>query len=269
MGIERVQQAGFGWRRDLPDSRDKLAAKHTEIFTPDTPLPSSVDLSPNFSPVRNQGNLGACTGFSHASAVEYLYRVDENPHLSTIYSPLFMYYMARELEGTIREDAGAYIRTGAKLLKNVGIAPENRHPYSDNYNRLTKQPTLTAQKEASRWRVGPYYRCKGVDELRRALANRFAVVGGFSCFNNMFTPDIDESGHIPMPGGALVGGHAVHFSGYDDGERRFRFKNSWSKGWGDNGYGTLPYQFIEMGLAADFWCYEKESDETVHPKRDA
>ena len=30
-------------------------------------------------------------------------------------------------------------------------------------------------------------------------------------------------------------------------------RNSWGTGWGDAGYGWLPYEYIHRGLAVDWW----------------
>ena len=30
-------------------------------------------------------------------------------------------------------------------------------------------------------------------------------------------------------------------------------RNSWGTGWGDKGYGWLPYEYVLKGLALDFW----------------
>ena len=30
-------------------------------------------------------------------------------------------------------------------------------------------------------------------------------------------------------------------------------RNSWGPGWGDQGYGWLPYEYVKQGLALDFW----------------
>jgi len=30
-------------------------------------------------------------------------------------------------------------------------------------------------------------------------------------------------------------------------------RNSWGTGWGEKGYGWLPYSYVEAGLAVDFW----------------
>ena len=51
-----------------------------------------------------------------------------------------------------------------------------------------------------------------------------------------------------------MGGHAVVAVGYDDTQGRFRIRNSWGAAWGQNGYFTMPYQYLlEENLSDDFW----------------
>jgi hypothetical protein len=42
-----------------------------------------------------------------------------------------------------------------------------------------------------------------------------------------------------------LGSHAVVVAGYDDRDGRFIIRNSWGRGWGDDGYGRLPYGYVD------------------------
>jgi C1A family cysteine protease len=85
---------------------------------------------------------------------------------------------------------------------------------------------------------------------------------GFPSFNNT-----DTLGGIPFPckGEQAQWGHAIVAAGYDDNKKiknttcntvttgALLIRNSWGTGWGDKGYGWLPYDYILVGLALDFW----------------
>ncbi len=44
----------------------------------------------------------------------------------------------------------------------------------------------------------------------------------------------------------------------DSGEKgAFRIANSWGTGWGEGGYGWLPYAYVTSGLADEFWSLFK------------
>jgi C1A family cysteine protease len=72
---------------------------------------------------------------------------------------------------------------------------------------------------------------------------------------------------IPYPtqGEKTVGGHAIVAAGCDDKMKiknstggakettgALLVRNSWSTGWGDKGYGWLPYEYVLKGLADDW-----------------
>jgi hypothetical protein len=88
---------GYGWVRDLPDTRDYLYA--APLFNFKKGLPPSIDLRSKCPPVYDQGQLGSCTGNAVAAAVEF----DQRKQRKKVFTPsrLFIYYNERAIEGTI------------------------------------------------------------------------------------------------------------------------------------------------------------------------
>jgi C1A family cysteine protease len=92
---------------------------------------------------------------------------------------------------------------------------------------------------------------------------------GFTVYSSI--SQADSNGEIPFPnaGEKVVGGHAVDAVGYDDGKvithglsgakttGALFIRNSWGTGWGDDGYGWLPYDYVLRGLAVDWWSILK------------
>jgi C1A family cysteine protease len=87
-------------------------------------LPSMVDLRPYMPPVYDQGRLGSCTGNAWAGLVQSLRRANRPKVADWVPSRLFIYYGERALEGHVRQDAGAAIADGAKVLTHSGVCPE-------------------------------------------------------------------------------------------------------------------------------------------------
>lgn len=254
---------GTGWLPEPEDPRDyKLAQLIPNLKASSTVTqPMFVDLQGQ-SAVRDQGQVGSCTGFATTAAVEYLRRKPLEDVYETLYSPLFVYYNARATIGEELMDEGAYVRDAVKSVANIGASRERDWMYYEEYRMFSTKPNDRAYKSAKSWKVGGYYRCNGLADVKKALAAGFPVVGGFICFSNMNTQTVWNTGIIPLPSGSIQGGHAVCFVGYDDVKRLVKFKNSWGTYWGDDGYGYLPYEFFERMFADDLWVLEGESEET-------
>jgi C1A family cysteine protease len=91
--------------------------------------------------------------------------------------------------------------------------------------------------------------------VKAFLAAGFVVAFGFSVpttlpadGNIAYRPTFD----------ALLGGQALLAVGYNDrwlsGSRgALLVRSSWGPQWGEQGYGWLPYAYVEEQLAIDFW----------------
>jgi C1A family cysteine protease len=241
----------YGWRPDLPDQRDKPYAAKMKAEAPKV-LPDLVDLRKDCPKVYDQGQLGSCT--ANAIAGAYQYNRKRQKQEDFVPSRLFIYYNERALEGTVASDAGAYIRDGIKVVGQYGAPPEELWPY--DISVFAKKPSADSFKMGKYFQAVQYFRVDHtrVDEIRGCLAAGFPIVFGFSVYSSI--EKAAKSGDIPMPAPdeALEGGHAVLAVGYDHGAKRIIFRNSWGTGWGDKGYGTLPYDYVtNANLADDFW----------------
>lgn len=247
--FHRAKPAGrYGWRPQLPDVRD-----HSLTVVHEDPLPSKVDLRPQCPPVVDQGQLGSCTANAIAGALGFDQIAQGLPVVPL--SRLFIYYGERVMEHTVRQDAGAMIRDGIKVVAKSGAPAESTWPY--DISRFTRRPSARAYLEAKAHRAVEYASpAQTFDAMRGTLASGRPIVIGFTVYESFESASVAATGLVPMPGWReqVLGGHAVLIVGYDDMAGRWIVRNSWGTGWGDGGYFHMPYAyFTDAGLSSDLW----------------
>ena len=247
----------FGWKPDVPDFRD------FKFSIPDLalkPVPEFFDLSSdkNQPPIYNQFNLGSCTAQAIAAAFHFE-RLDATQSPDFIPSRLFIYYNERVLEGTVKYDAGAYLRDGLKTLSKQGVCPESVWTY--DISKFAKKPTAKAYSQALKYNGIAYSRVgRNLNLFKRAIFERNLIVLGIAVYESFLTPEVASSGIVPIPlrSESLMGGHAICLVGYSDEKQSFIARNSWGTTWGKGGFFFLPYEFIENdNLSDDFWIITK------------
>lgn len=254
--IPRRQVARYGWKPDLPDARDLLYAAPLTALRK---LPPKVDLRKGCPPVYDQGHLGSCT--ANAIGAAFQFNQTKGGLKSFIPSRLFIYYNERDMEGTVNQDAGAFIRDGIKSVNKLGVCPEtlwdyDPSPYPPN-PRLTAKPTAKCYSEAKKHIAVQYARVPRTEQqMEGCLASGYPFVYGFTVYESFEASQVAKTGVVsmPKPTEEVIGGHAVLAVGYDRANRRFIVRNSWSTKWGMKGYFTMPYAYLlDANLSDDFW----------------
>ncbi len=268
-----------GWLADPPSERDftpahdavRSFAEGLDLLDPDrSRLPPRVDMSSEFLPPINQGPAGTCTAVSAVALFEYTCKLVHGKH--TRGSALFVYKVARNFMMRVG-DVGSHPRTAMKTLAVVGVCPEKYWPY--DLAALDREPPAFCYAVADDFRALRYYRLDSPDtrsdlllaRVRAHLAAGLPLMFGADLYSELDAGTQPGYLRFPGPRDSLVLRHAMVVVGYDDtlelscadpaiGRTRgaLRVRNSWGTGWGEGGYGWLPYDYVLRNLARDFWC---------------
>ncbi|MFT4031674.1 MAG: C1 family peptidase [Siphonobacter sp.] len=287
------EQHAMGWLMDSPDIRDytittpKVQALLDQV-TDFKPLKASktaavtlapkVDLRSYCSSIEDQGRIGSCTANAGAGLLEYFEKRSTGGYLDA--SRIFLYKVTRNLLHWTG-DTGAYLRSTMKAMATFGVCPEEYCPYSDVTTGTPPpydaEPTAFMFALASNYKAITYYRLDPptatpatvLATIKNNLVAGLPCMFGFTVYSS-YTTAGSNGGKFPFPKTteSTVGGHAVVAVGYDDNlviknpaggstTGALLIRNSWGTGWGDGGYGWLPYEYVLQKLATDFWSLIK------------
>ncbi|MBD1865421.1 MULTISPECIES: C1 family peptidase [Trichocoleus] len=289
------RQHGMGWIRDYPDHRDLRLTSKTIRPMMETvmgqsaeliekrqfkklDLPAFVDLRSGFSPVEDQGKIESCTAHVVSAIAEYLEQkaFSEYSHRSR----LFLYKATKNLLRA-QGNVGVFLRTAMGALRLFGAPPEEYWPY--DLSKQDEEPPAFCYAFAANYKSVNYVRLDtpDIDTAELLMAIKTQLAAGFPlAFGTMLfdTPLMHASrpetlGQLPYPCNSdrPKGGHAMVAVGYDDSiviehskpdgsksKGAILIRNSWGTGWGKDGYGWLPYSYIQGGLSVDWWVLLKQ-----------
>ena len=259
----------YGWKPDLTDPRDFKFSRRPNIQN----VPIIVDLRAQCPIVVDQGPLGSCT----ANAIAGLHEFEQMRQGKMIYKPdgvehhdqskyafapsrLFIYFNERDMEGTVNEDSGAAIRDGIKSLATLGVCSSKSWPY--HVGNYAKRPPQSCYDEAKKIGLALQYRriSNDVNDLVDCLAQGLPFVFGFTVYEQFESEQVAATGVLQLPAASeqILGGHAVMAVGYNLTKKVFLIRNSWGPDWGQNGYFTMPFDYLTNdNLATDFWVISK------------
>ncbi|WP_224250130.1 C1 family peptidase [Hyalangium gracile] len=284
---EKGMVFGTGWLPPMPDLRDYtpvtpvVAEMSARLgISPGhfaAALPSSIDLRRYCSPIDNQGALGSCTAHAAVGIVEYFQNRSYESYVEG--SKLFVYKVTRNLMN-VQGDTGAYLRYTMAALTYCGVPPEKYWPYTtvakpglNTPHGFDDEPSTFVYELAENYEAISYFRHdpSGVTpdtvlkSVKTYLAHGVPCMFGFFGFPSWQSGDVRGAFPVPCKDEQAIWGHAVAAVGYDDtititnkrcglkSTGALLIRNSWGADWGDQGYGWLPYEYVQNSLAVDFW----------------
>jgi len=280
--MAHFQPQGLGWIPSLPDFRDytpdsPIVAewfKGLERGSDATPPPASVDLREYFVEVSDQQGLNASSAHACCGLFEYFER-RAHGRLKRL-SALFLYQNALRM-ASATGNACVGLRSTLKAMIRCGVPPERYWPNDER--RLGEPPDAFLYAFGEPFRSLGYLRLdsrksSGMQNLQTIRA--FLAAGFPAGFGVAVPGTLETDGSIPYRPtfDSPLGGQAMVAVGYDDrwlrGSRgALLVRSSWGTGWGEAGYGWLPYAFVEEHLAVDFFTLVHpswvESGEFDHP----
>jgi C1A family cysteine protease len=274
----------LGWQKSLPDFRDySLESPEVRAMLDRLrPFPASADGIPNteslvpyFPEVDDQQQINSSPAQACVDLVQYF---DRRALGRTVrLSKLFVYQATQRLLGTLGNN-GVDLRSTLKAIASFGIPYEQHWPY--DLEKIHEEPAAFLYAFADRFRSIRYIRLdgrNGTGQETLAIVKSLLNAGFPSVFGFSVPTSTSRDGDIPYRPtfDTIQGGQAVVAVGYDDQrlsstKGALQIRNSWGRDWGDDGYGWLPYAYVEEQLAADFWTVISDewldSDEFLRPR---
>ncbi|HEX7312955.1 MAG TPA: C1 family peptidase [Pyrinomonadaceae bacterium] len=243
-----------------------------------------VDLRPTIQSlnlaVRAQAPRGTCSVFAMTFLLEYMYGTRLAVTANDL-SEEYLNYAANQVSGE-NGDGDFFDRLDAGYQK-WGIVPEASVPYQSAQVASVPQGALDAGRLWTRFRVDfikPWDSSKGASQSQLDQAVAYLDRNVPVAFGGWWPSDVEwgttvvkgiEVMKVPAPskkGTTVFDGHSVPLVGYRRdsafaGGGYFVFRNSWGSGWGDNGYGYMPFDYV-LKFANDLVAYTTKSITTTH-----
>ena len=227
--------------------------------------------------VFQQGTLNSCTANALSAAIQYeLLR--HAPEKAFVPSRLFIWYQARVLENEVAHNEPVYLTDDVKGLQTAGVCAEEHEPFIPadslwpySLDTFTKKPADACFEFANAHR---FFTAVHLDQDLDHLLARLRAGHTFTinvamlvpmeppaCYGPDF-PDYDDLG-LPKDEKGIEAvanarpWHTMLVVGADLSRGRFLLRNSMGDGWGDGGYGTIPFQqVLTPALCDSLWSVE-------------
>ena len=159
-------------------------------------------------------------------------------------------YTYSQVDGGV--DEGSYIESNLQVDQQQGIDDQSDY-YQGNFDYLD-QPSSAERVHAVNWKLTSWSDLPVSDSstsvnqqsIETALAAGDPVVIGIPVYDNFFYVTGANNGYYARASGVLEGNHAITALGYNS--QGLVIENSWGAGWGNNGFATLSWSFVNQDV---------------------
>jgi C1A family cysteine protease len=200
------------------------------------------------TPVKNQQQCGSCWAFSGLAVYEGVYKIMYNKDLD-----LSEQYVVDCIEGTtpagIKADCGSCDGGNVPFLfrsmVTSGVALESQVPYLGKNSFCSNKNSQMPYKVKQQGYVS--FNSPSVKEIKEAICKYGPVFSSLKVTKLFMAYGggvYDEK--VPVSGPRDTN-HAIVIVGWDDSKNAWLVRNSWSEGWGENGYVWIEYGCANIG----------------------
>jgi len=200
----------------------------------------------------DQGNLGTCVAASSCWGFKAQQEITQGDFPKNGLSTRFVYEVCKNIDD-IPHEAGTYLRTAMKVLKDYGVPPEAEYPYSGlERDHDLPMPPEHLFESADSFRITTYAQIASVSDKNRdhlvealcsALAHEGVLEIALMVTESFF--DVKPPNYvIPEPEGYILGGHGMRMVDYSKKRKAFLLWNTWGGKWANNDEAWLPFDWV-------------------------
>ena len=213
-------------------------------------IPTKFSLRDKISKVKMQGTSSSCVAQATAYYVQLLNLLETGQQVEM---------SARDIYSLIYQpEGGVYVQDAFKKVCNSGVIPENEAKSylsdgscTESWMRSRSDITKQSEEDGMYFLANKYvtWDNTNLEMYKQAIIQGNGMVA-VSWGNNPCWQVEDGKVLVPSYPSQMVWRHGIYFTGYDDDKKCFEFVNSWN-GWGDMGFGYLPYEYVTKGYVSN------------------